>query len=168
MGLSAPRQDGVIFESRARAFAALAERLASLGARSAGLFIDYGHEQPAFGETLQGVRAHRYEDPLAAVGECDLTAQVDFSSFAAVAMKCGLACDGPVTQAEFLGRLGIAERASRLMAANPDKAGAIEAAVARLMAPTGMGTRFKVIGVRDRSLPPLPGLDPVDSGSSRA
>ena len=54
------------------------------------------------------------------------------------------------------------------MAANPDKAGAIEASVARLMAPNGMGTRFKVIGVRDPSLPPLPGLEPVDSGRARA
>jgi hypothetical protein len=36
------------------------------------------------------------------------------------------------------------------------------------MAPNGMGTRFKVTGVRDPSLPPLPGLEPVDSGSARA
>jgi SAM-dependent MidA family methyltransferase len=168
IGLPAPPQDGIIFESRARAVAVLAEKLASLGARCAGLFIDYGHVGPAFGETLQGLRAHRYDDPLAAPGECDLTAQVDFSAFATAAIDYGLACDGPVTQAEFLGRLGIAERASRLMAANPDRAGAIEASVARLMAPNGMGTRFKVTGVRDPSLPPLPGLEPVDSGSARA
>ena len=67
-------------------------------------------------------------------------------------------------QAEFLGRLGIAERAARLMAANPAKAGDIEMAVARLMAPWGMGSRFKAIGVRGATLAALPGLGPVDSG----
>ena len=68
-------------------------------------------------------------------------------------------CDGPVTQAEFLGRLGIIERASKLMAANPAKAAGIEAGVARLMAPGGMGTRFKAIGVRGSGLPVLPGFE---------
>ena len=54
----------------------------------------------------------------------------------------------PCTQAEFLGALGIAERAARLMAANPDAAGEIEAAVQRLISPTGMGQLFKVLAVR--------------------
>jgi SAM-dependent MidA family methyltransferase len=62
-----------------------------------------------------------------------------------------------MTQAEFLGRLGIAERATRLMAANPGKAAQIEAGVQRLMAPTGMGQLFKVLAVRSRTLPaPVP------------
>jgi SAM-dependent MidA family methyltransferase len=63
-----------------------------------------------------------------------------------------------VTQADFLGALGLVERASRLMAANPGKALAIETAAQRLLTPAGMGTRFKVIGARSRQLPPLPGL----------
>ena len=66
--------------------------------------------------------------------------------------------DGPVPQAEFLGRLGIVERASRLMSVNPDKAGAVEAGVQRLLAPTGMGARFLALGVRSAELAPLPGL----------
>jgi NADH dehydrogenase [ubiquinone] 1 alpha subcomplex assembly factor 7 len=66
--------------------------------------------------------------------------------------------DGPTTQAEFLGALGTVERASRLMSANPTRAGEIEAGVARLLAPNGMGTRFKVIGVRSPQLSPLPGF----------
>jgi SAM-dependent MidA family methyltransferase len=61
-------------------------------------------------------------------------------------------------QAEFLGSLGIVERASRLMAANPKRAGEIESGVARLLAPSGMGARFKVLGVRSPQLPPLPGF----------
>ncbi len=70
----------------------------------------------------------------------------------------GLVIDGPVTQAEFLGDLGIIERTSRLMHANPARAGEIELGVARIIAPNGMGTRFKVIGVRTQGLPPLPGF----------
>ena len=46
-----------------------------------------------------------------------------------------------MTQAEFLGRLGMAERAARLMAANPAEAGAIEAGVQRLMSPYRHGHR---------------------------
>ena len=44
------------------------------------------------------------------------------------------------------------------MTANPRLAGEIEAGVARLMSPTGMGTRFKAIGLRSPGLPPLPGF----------
>ena len=118
------RGDGDIFESATAALAAFAAKLAALGAPVAALFIDYGHAQPGLGDTLQAVRAHRYDDPLRAPGEADLTAQVDFAAFADAMQAHGLACDGPVPQAEFLGRLGIVERASRLMAANPAKAGA--------------------------------------------
>jgi SAM-dependent MidA family methyltransferase len=48
------------------------------------------------------------------------------------------------------------------MSSNPGQAGQIELAVARLMAPQGMGTRFKAIGLRSMHLPPLPGLVSVD------
>jgi SAM-dependent MidA family methyltransferase len=150
--------EGDVLEHRRTAFSHLAATLAGFGESFAALFIDYGHARTALGDTLQAVRNHRYDDPLAAPGQADLTAQVDFASFADVMIAHGLACDGPVAQAEFLGSLGIAERASRLMAANADAAGGIETAVARLMAPVGMGTRFKVIGLRRPELPPLPGL----------
>jgi SAM-dependent MidA family methyltransferase len=123
------------------------------------LFIDYGHTTSAAGNTLQAVRDHAYEHPLTSPGEADLTTQVDFDAFGRTLRQHDrLRIDGPVTQAEFLGRLGIMERASRLMAANPPHAAEIEMAVARLMAPTGMGTRFKAIGIRGPNLSPLPGF----------
>lgn len=128
-------------------------------APTAALFIDYGHTASAIGDTLEAARAHRTEHPLASPGEADLTVHVDFECLAReFGGRQGLAVDGPVTQAEFLGALGIAERASRLMSANPAKANALEMAVQRLMAPHAMGTRFKAIGIRRRSLPALPGL----------
>ena len=134
----------------------------------AGLFLDYGHVKSDLGDTLQALRAHAYEHPLTSPGEADLTAHVNFEAFAEAAaagwasLGHDLVIDGPVTQAEFLGSLGIMERASRLMAANPAKAGAIEMDVARLMSPTGMGSRFKAIGLRSPQLPPLPGFPVVD------
>ena len=143
----------------------------------AALFLDYGHMArqsgarhagaPMFGDTLQAVRGHRYESVFASPGEADLTTQVDFSAVAKEARNNGLAVDGPAPQAEFLGSLGIMERASRLMAANPVKAGEIEMGVARLMSPTGMGSRFKAIGLRSPGLPPLPGFPAVDKSQLR-
>jgi NADH dehydrogenase [ubiquinone] 1 alpha subcomplex assembly factor 7 len=120
--------------------------------------FDYGHMHSAPGDTLQAIRSHRYEHALTSPGEADVTAQVDFAQIADAFQGPRTAIDGPITQAEFLGRLGIIERASKLMSANPAKAGEIEAGVARLIAPTGMGSRFKVIGVRSSGLPTLPGF----------
>ena len=122
------------------------------------LLIDYGHVAPVSGDTLQAVRNHAYESPLTSPGEADLSAQISFFELATALHASGLAIDGPVTQAEFFGSLGMIERASRLMSANPQRAGEIEAGIARLMSPNGMGTRFKVMGVRSPQLPPLPGF----------
>lgn len=140
--------------------------VATLAVRTyiAALFIDYGHIEPLVGDTLQAVRNHRFEHPLTSPGEADLTMQVDFAALGrAVGARPALAIDGPLTQGEFLGGLGILERASRLMAANPGKAPSIEAAVARLLSPTGMGMRFKAIGLRSVELPILPGFESMDN-----
>ena len=157
---------GTIFERRTTMDLAFGlARLAKAGGMGA-VVIDYGHTLSGPGDTLQAVRAHRFEHPLTSPGEADLTAQVDFSALADSARSFELAVDGPVTQAEFLGSLGIVERASRLMASNPAQAAAIEAGVARLLAPGGMGSRFRAIGVRSSCLPPLPGLPPMDKSAS--
>src|SRR5262245_20825827 len=130
--------------------------LADLKARSDAVvaaFIDYGPARAGYGDTLQAVRRHPYVDPLSAPGGSDITAHVQFGPFAEKARALGLAADGPMTQAEFFGRLGMVERAARLMAASPAGAGQIEGAVQRLLAPTGMGSQFKVLIVRSASLP---------------
>jgi SAM-dependent MidA family methyltransferase len=138
----------------------LAEVLKALADRGpiAFLMIDYGHTTPAAGDTLQAVREHKYESPLTSPGEADLTVHINFYDLASTLHRAGLALDGPVTQAEFLGSLGIVERASRLMSANPARAPEIETGVARLLAPNGMGSRFKVLAARSPGLPSLPGF----------
>ncbi len=124
----------------------------------AALFIDYGHARSGAGDTLQAVRGHKAEHPLTSPGEADLTAHVDFEAVREAVKFDRMAVDGPVPQANFLGALGLLQRASRLMAANPAKAHQIEAGVARLMAVPGMGDRFKAIGIRSAGLPQLPGF----------
>lgn len=133
----------------------------------AALLIDYGHAEGRAGDTLQAVRQHRFEHPLTSPGEADLTAQVDFTEFARQSRALGLETDGPITQGELLGALGLAERASKLMSSNPRLAGQIEAGAARLMSPTGMGTRFKAIGLRRPGQPILPGFPAVTEASAR-
>lgn len=128
------------------------------------LFIDYGHEYANCGDTLQAMRNHAYEHPLTSPGDADLTALVDFARFRQ-SVSGSYAVDGPISQASFLGRLGAVERASRLMAANPSRASSIEAGVARLLAPNGMGSRFKAVAVRSLELPVLPGFEPVHGRS---
>ena len=148
-----PPQPGAILELREgeeELVASLARRRSQLVA----LFIDYGPEESAYGDTLQAVRNHAWVDPLKLPGHADLTAHVRFARLASRARDAGFAVDGPMAQSEFLGRLGVAERAARLMAANPDGAGEIEGAVQRLISPTGMGSLFKVLAIRSRGLPP--------------
>lgn len=138
----------------------LIDQLSRVGDRAplCGLLIDYGSDQDGLGETLQAVRAHAYEHILTSPGEADLTAHVKFPSYVEDLQGEDLVVDGPVTQAELLGALGIVERASRLMGANAEVAHDIEASVARLIATPGMGDRFKAIGFRSPQLPPLPGF----------
>lgn len=153
-------------ESRSQLLAWLQVQLQDRGRGApliAALCIDYGTSEPRLGDTLQAVLGHAFEHPLANPGLADLSTAVDFHGAVRQMHDAGFAVGGPVTQAEFLGRLGMLERASRLMAANPDKAATIEAGVARLLSPSGMGTRFKVLGVRSTVLPPLPGLTEVDT-----
>ena len=141
---------------------ALAQRAAN--ASLAALFIDYGHTSHTYGDVLQAVRDHAFEHPLSSPGEADLSVAVDFAQFRNAATQAGLTVDGPTTQAEFLGHLGMVERAKNLTQANPDRAGEIEAAAMRLLSPTGMGTRFKVAGLRRPDQPPLAGLEPSTTG----
>jgi SAM-dependent MidA family methyltransferase len=132
-------------------------------APSAALIIDYGHAATAAGETLQAVRAHTPEHVLTSPGEADLTAHVDFEELEKLTRHRGATPLSPTfepltTQAEFLTRLGVIERVTRLMRSNPGQANALETGAARLLAPNGMGTRFKVLGVRSADLPTLPGF----------
>ncbi len=132
------------FHPQARAFVAtLAERLE----RGAAFFIDYGFPEAEYwhpqrrGGTLMCHRAHRSDDdPLADVGEKDITAHVDFTGIALAAQDAGLDVIGYTTQARFLMNCGILELlqgADLRTIANTQK----------LLTEHEMGELFKVIGL---------------------
>ena len=146
---------GAVFEVNFAAAEVMA-LLAKIVSRQGGsiLAIDYGYGRTQTGETLQGVRNHAYSDVLDAPGETDLSAHVDFAALANVARRAGLAAQPLATQGEFLGRLGLAERASALIKANPALAADIATARDRLVDPEQMGTLFKVFCAHSPGLVP--------------
>ena len=111
------------------------------------LIVDYGHDRGGHGASLQAVRGHRGAALLDRPGETDLSAHVDFTALAAAT---GGTTFGPVGQGDFLQRLGIMQRAERLKErAGEAERRAIDAALARLIAPDQMGTLFRVLAVGD-------------------
>lgn len=106
---------GTIFETgpaRDAIMAMLSERIRTGGGTA--VIIDYGHMITGFGDTLQAVRAHQFDPPLAHPGEADITSHVDFEQLARRAVTEGLQVNGLTYQGDFLLALGLAERAAAL------------------------------------------------------
>lgn len=133
--------------------ASIAGRIARHG--GAAIFIDYGNWN-GFGDTFQAVAAHAPVDPLAAPGEADLTAHVDFAPLAAAAIAAGAEVSRPIHQGQWLLSLGAEARARRL--AEAGDAGAPEA-VRRLTHASEMGHLFKAMAIWPKGAPAVPGFD---------
>lgn len=134
-------------------------RIAAHG--GAALIVDYGGWH-SLGDTFQALQAHEPVDPLAAPGEADLTAHVDFEPLARAAAP---AVAAPlVTQGVFLERIGITDRAralaKRLSGAPLDSH---IAAHRRLTHPEEMGSLFKILALTPPNAPALPGTDNGES-----
>jgi len=111
----------------------------------AALFIDYGSLTGGFGDTLQALAQHHYQDPLSSPGNHDLTSHVDFAVLQtkAEAMGCHTST---MTQADFLTALGIEQRAKQLCLGqdlNTQKRIGLD--LERLVSPQQMGDLFKVL-----------------------
>lgn len=146
---------GTVREDSA-ALAAFGKAVGALIARVGGaaLFIDYGRDASGFGDTLQALRNHRKEHPLANPGLADLTAHVDFPAFLAAAGWAGAETGPILTQASFLRALGIETRANALVGKNPDAAGLIDRQLQRLIAADRMGALFKAVCIHSAGLTP--------------
>jgi SAM-dependent MidA family methyltransferase len=133
---------------------------AEIGRRIAGhggaaLIVDYGGWRSR-GDTLQAVKAHRFDDVLTHPGEADLTAHVDFEALAAAAAPA--AATRMVAQGVLLERLGIRQR-TEILAARLTGA-ALEAHLAasrRLTHPEEMGRVFQSLAIH-------PGHAPAPTG----
>lgn len=109
------------------------------------LIIDYGHFGDETGDSFQALKSHKKINPLTEIGNCDLTAHVNFKAIEEYGLKYDLEINGPVTQAELLKAFGIIERKNDLIAKNPNKAFEIEESIARLIENDKMGELFKAI-----------------------
>ncbi len=139
--------------------AALARRVAEHG--GAALIVDYGHEGPGLGDTLQAMRRHRRHGVLEAPGTADLTAHVDFAALADAARYAGARVFGPVAQGDFLRALGIEARADALrQGACADQAREVDAALRRLTGAHAMGALFKALALAHPALGAPPGFEP--------
>ena len=137
----------------------LARRLAAQG--GVALFVDYGPEHSAAGESLQAIRDGKAADPLEAPGSADLTAHVDFAALARAARDEGAMVAGPVPQGMFLVRLGLFQRSGQLARHLPPReASAVMEAAKRLAEPDRMGRLFKVLAICHPSLPIPAGFEP--------
>lgn len=126
----------------------------------AALFLDYGPERSAPGDSLQALRNGRAADPLTEPGTADLTAHVDFAAVAAAAGEAGATVHGPLPQGLFLTRLGLFQRTDRLARGQPPAraAGLIDAAQ-RLAEPNRMGRLFKALALTSPGCPVPPGFE---------
>lgn len=138
--------------------AQLAECIAVRG--GVGLFVDYGYTRPAdgthaVGDTLQAVKKHKYHDPLADPGMADLTAHVDFSVLAQVAVAQGGYAPPVLSQQEFLLRMGGEQRMQQLFANAGDEQAreAVAKGFRRLVDPEEMGELFKVLAIMPAGVP---------------
>ncbi|MGJ4899884.1 MULTISPECIES: class I SAM-dependent methyltransferase [unclassified Bradyrhizobium] len=151
---------GAIFEWRPNMeMMAIARRIRDQ--RGAAVIIDYGHVRSDVGDTFQAIARHSFADPLKTPGLADITAHVDFDALARAAEAVGARVHGPVTQGEFLQRLGIETRALTLMQkASPEVSQDIASGLKRLTGGGrgGMGSLFKVLGISDPAIPVLAGI----------
>jgi SAM-dependent MidA family methyltransferase len=159
--IDAEAEDGAVIERCDPALAIAAH----LGARfaatpGAALFLDYGPERSAPGDSLQALRDGRPADPLAEPGAADLTAHVDFAGVAAAARGAGGAAHGPLAQGLFLARLGLFQRTGRLARTQPPaRAAALIESARRLAEPDRMGRLFKALALCHPGLPTPPGFE---------
>lgn len=124
----------------------------------AALIVDYG-DWRSLGDTFQALSRHAVVSPMAAPGQADLTAHVDFEALSRAAAPARFTRLTP--QGVFLERLGITARAQSL--ATKLGGAALETHVAahrRLTHPSEMGTLFKVMGLYPEGAAPPPGLEP--------
>ena len=161
-GRLADTSDGDIVE-HCPALPAIAGEIAARIARYGGaaIVIDYGNRR-SLGDTLQALKDHERADPLAAPGEADLTAHVDFEALALAFRNAGASVTAMTPQGVFLERLGVTERAQALAAQLSGPAlDSHVAAHRRLTHPTEMGHLFQVIACHPIGSVPPPGLDPA-------
>ena len=112
----------------------------------AGLIIDYGYNDFAYGDTLQALKKHKSTSVLKNIGQADLTAHVNFATLLRIGQICPNLSVKIETQGDFLKGLGIEMRTQSLVqkAQDPQLKDNIRKSTARLIESSQMGDLFKV------------------------
>ncbi|KAF5342280.1 hypothetical protein D9611_001827 [Ephemerocybe angulata] len=120
------------------------------GVGGCGLIIDYGAAQ-VFGDSFRAFKEHRMVDPFHLPGECDLTANVDFA-YLQEAMSGLVETHGPISQGDFLERMGLEFRVKALIGAaqSEERKSVIQDAAKRLADRSGMGNEYQVFGITSK------------------
>jgi SAM-dependent MidA family methyltransferase len=128
--------------------------LGRLISRGAALLIDYGYERRDYyslernsGTLLCHYRHHASTDPLYLPGMQDITAHVDFTAVAEAADSAGLAVSGYTSQAAFLLGCGIEQMLEGMAQKQDAEWFALVEGFKRLVLPTEMGERFRVMAL---------------------
>jgi SAM-dependent MidA family methyltransferase len=147
---------------RSRAF------VKSLGAAlesGVALLVDYGysaseyyHPQRSRGTLMCHYRHRAHEDPLILPGLQDITAHVDFTAQADAALEGGMEVLGYTTQADFLVNCGIADVLAEADAADLRAYAPLAGEAQKLLSPSQMGERFKVLALGKNVSGPLMGF----------
>ena len=127
------------------------------------IFVDYGDRASNLyshrhrNGTLRSYyhQQHAY-DPFFAVGQQDLTADVDYTAVYVIAEEVGFEVEEPVSQGTWLRNLGIMDYKGTTGDRQSD-----QEEVDVLTRPAGLGSTFDVLIFKTKGLPDGPGLQPV-------
>jgi len=128
--------------------------LGRLLARGVALLVDYGYERRDYyspdrssGTLFCHYRHHGNTDPLYLPGMQDITAHVDFTAVAEAADSAGLRVAGYTSQAAFLLGCGIEQMLEGMAGEQDGEWFALVEGFKRLVLPTEMGERFRVMAL---------------------
>lgn len=130
----------------------IAKRIGAIK-KGAALILDYGPSATIPANSLRGIQDHKPISPFAHAGAVDLSADVDFLALAHSALDASpnVEVHGPVEQANFLGAMGIKERAEMLVnnAKEEEVRQRIVGSWRRLVdkGPDGMGKTYKALAI---------------------
>jgi SAM-dependent MidA family methyltransferase len=132
----------------------LIHSLSQLLTSGAMIFIDYGFPRHEYYHsdrhqgTLMCHHQHRANtDPLILTGQQDITAHVDFTALAEIAVEAGLHVAGYTNQAAFLLGCGLMEIAAEKSTDDLKKQLVVSQQIQKLTQPHEMGELFKVMGL---------------------
>ena len=132
----------------------IAARVCKAG--GAALLVDYGANATS-SDSLRGFKDHETANILSLPGLVDTTADVDFDACGRVAARRGAKVVGAITQAEFLIKMGVVERAEQLISLDStteEEQASLVSSLSFLVDEHKMGERFKVMTILDPKTAP--------------